>query len=195
MADPSLSVSSRYLEAVLAAGGLPLSLPPTTDCAALADAVARCDGALFTGGDDIDPRRHWPDVPAALLATCDLVEPARDEMELALLAEVFRQRKPLLAICRGHQLVNLFLGGTLYVDLPTEAPGEIAHNRMELRNDVVHPVTLPPDSGYAAIVGTTTLGVNSTHHQAVHRLAAPLRAAALAPDGVVEACESLSLDQ
>lgn len=189
MADHSTSVSSRYLDAVLAAGGLPVSLPLTTDLEVLADAVAHADGILFSGGDDIDPRRYWPEVPDALLATCDLAEPARDVMELALLAEIFRQRKPLLAICRGHQLVNVFLGGTLYVDLPTEVGGAVAHNQMDLRNDVAHRVDLPADSRYAAITGTTTLGVNSTHHQAVHRLATPLRAAATAPDGVVEATE------
>ncbi len=189
MGDPSTSVSSRYLQSVLDAGGLPLSLPLTTDRTVLADAVAQCDGVLFTGGDDIDPRLYWPDAPAVLLATCDLAEAGRDEMELALLAEVFARRKPLLAVCRGHQLVNIFLGGTLYVDLPTQAPGPFAHNRMDVRNEVAHAVTLPPDSGYAAITGTTALGVNSTHHQAIHQLAAPLRAVALAPDGVIEATE------
>lgn len=189
MADPSTSVSSRYLQSVLDAGGLPLSLPLTTDRAALADAVAQCAGVLLTGGDDIDPRRYWPEVPATLLATCDLVEPARDDMELALLAEVFTQRKPLLAICRGHQLVNVFLGGTLFVDLPSQTTGTLAHNRMDRRNDVAHLVTLPADSNYAALTGVTELGVNSTHHQAIARLAAPLRAVALAPDGLIEATE------
>ena len=189
MGDPSISVSARYLGSVLAAGGLPLALPLTTDRTALAEAVAQCHGVLMTGGDDIDPRLYWPDVPAVLLETCDLAETGRDEMELALLAEVFAQRRPLLAICRGHQLVNLFLGGTLYVDLPTQAPGAVAHNRMDVRNDVAHRVTLPPDSAYAAIAGTTELSVNSTHHQGIHRLAAPLRAVALAEDGLIEATE------
>ncbi len=189
MADHSTSVSSRYLDAVLAAGGVPVSLPLTTDREVLADAVAQASGVLFSGGDDIDPRRYWPEVQEALLATCDLAEPARDVMELALLAEIFRQRKPLLAICRGHQLVNVFLGGTLYVDLPTQVASAVAHNQMDLRNDVAHQVDLPADSRFAAISGTTTLGVNSTHHQAIHRLASPLRASATAPDGVVEAAE------
>ncbi len=189
MGDPSISVSSRYLGSVLTAGGLPLSLPLTTDRATLAEAVAQCHGVLLTGGDDIDPRLYWPEVPATLLETCDLAETGRDEMELALLAEVFAQRRPLLAICRGHQMVNLFLGGTLYVDLPTQAPGAVAHNRMDVRNDVAHHVTLSPDSSFAAITGTTDLGVNSTHHQAIQRLAAPLRAVAVAEDGLIEATE------
>jgi len=189
MADHSTSVSSRYLDAVLAAGGLPVSLPLTTDPAVLADAVALASGVLFSGGDDIEPRRYWPEVPETLLATCDLAEPARDAMELVLLAEIFRQRKPLLAICRGHQLVNIFVGGTLYVDLPSRVDGPVLHNQMDPRNDVAHRVDLPADSRFAAISGTTTLGVNSTHHQAIHRLASPLRASATAPDGVVEAAE------
>lgn len=189
MGDPSTSVSHRYLQAVLRAGGLPVSLPPTTDRAALADAVAQSAGVLLTGGEDIDPRRYWPEVPETLLATCALAESGRDEMELALIAEVFRQQKPLLAICRGHQLVNLFLGGTLYVDLPTQFPGRVSHDQMAGRDDECHRVTLPAGSQLAAITGLLSLGVNTTHHQGIRRLAAPLRTAATAPDGLIEATE------
>ena len=164
-------------------------MPLPLDAAGLADVVAQSAGVLLTGGDDIDPRFYRPEVPATLLATCALAEPGRDAMELGLIAEVFRQRKPLLAICRGHQLVNVFLGGTLYVDLPTEFPSPVNHHQMAFPNEECHRVTLLADSQLAALTGVISLGVNTTHHQGIHRLAASLRAAATAPDGLIEATE------
>jgi putative glutamine amidotransferase len=108
---------------------------------------------------------------------------------LLLLQEVFRQRKPLLAICRGHQLLNVALGGTLMADLALQAPGPINHRRLDMRNQVVHEVRLTPRSLLSKITGEHRLGVNSTHHQAVGRIAAPLRVTAASSDGVVEALE------
>ena len=187
--DHSISVSSRYLEAVLEAGGLPLALPQLTRRDRLAGYLERADGVLLTGGDDIHPNLYWPGVPADLVACCEFPEPDRDLMELTLLDELFRRPKPLLAICRGHQLVNVALGGTLYVDLPTQRPGDIAHAQMDRRYEPVHPVEVAPDSQAAVIYRLRTLGVNSTHHQAIHRLADPLRATLTAADGVIEGTE------
>lgn len=189
MQDHAISLGSRYLDAILDAGGLPLTLPLTTDRAILAEAVRQCDGVMITGGDDIAPGIYWPDVPESLLKTCDLAEPARDVMELELLREVFEQRKPLLAICRGHQLVNVMLGGTLHVDIPSERPGAFRHSQMDRKYEQVHEITVAADSRLAAIWKQTTLGVNSTHHQAVNKIAKPLRAVAHGPDGIIEACE------
>jgi enolase len=102
---------------------------------------------------------------------------------------VFRQRKPVLAICRGHQLLNVALGGTLIVDIPTELPHAQNHSRPDRRFDIVHDARLTADSLLAKIIGTQTLGVNSTHHQAVGRVAPPLQVVARSDDGVVEAME------
>jgi putative glutamine amidotransferase len=106
-----------------------------------------------------------------------------------VLREVFRQGKPLLAICRGHQLLNVALGGTLYVDLPQQRPGGVKHNRPDRKDRPVHKVALTPGSLLHKITGQRTLAVNSTHHQAVARVAAGLRATAVSPDGIVEALE------
>jgi putative glutamine amidotransferase len=187
--DHSISVGSRYLQAVLAAGGLPVALPLVTDRAELRAYLERADGVLLTGGDDIAPAIHRPGVTSELLAKCECAEPARDVMELSLLDELFKRPRPLLAICRGHQVVNIALGGTLYVDLPTERPGRVNHAQVARKYEVVHEVEVTPGSAMHAIYQRSSLGVNTTHHQAIHRLAEPLAATILAPDGVIEGTE------
>ena len=187
--DHSISVGSRYLDAILGAGGLPVALPLTTDRQSLRAFLERADGVLLTGGDDLAPALHRPDVSAELLARCDCAEPARDLMELTILDELFKTPKPLLAICRGHQLVNVALGGTLYVDLPSERPGHVIHAQMARRFEVVHSVEVLSGSAMRALYRRPSLGVNTTHHQAIHRLAEPLAATLLAPDGVIEGTE------
>ena len=114
---------------------------------------------------------------------------ARDLRELLLIDEVFRQRKPLLAICRGHQMLNVALGGTLVADIPSQLPRAINHRRMDRRSEIVHEVRLTPGSLLAKITGRQRLGVNSTHHQAVARVAAPLKVAAVSSDGIIEGLE------
>ncbi len=187
--DPSISVGNRYLDAVADAGGLPLVLPLTTDRSRLAEYVEAADGVMLTGGDDIDPRIYQPEIDPALLGLCDCAGPVRDTMELTLLDVLFRSPRPLLAICRGHQLVNVALGGTLYADLPSQRPGEIRHAQMDRRFETVHEVEVVPGTASAGFWKSARFGVNSTHHQAVHRLADPLQATLLAPDGVIEGTE------
>lgn len=189
MQDHAISLGSRYLQALWDAGGMAVALPLLTDRARIAEVVAAADGLVISGGDDLAPERYWPDVPAHLRSTCDCAEPERDEMEMILIEEVFRARRPLLAICRGHQAVNVALGGTLYVDLPSERPTDIRHCQMERKYEVIHDVTVLPDAGMAALYGRPTLGVNSTHHQAIHRLAAPLRPTLISTDGLIEGTE------
>jgi len=113
----------------------------------------------------------------------------RDLRELRLSDEVFRQRKPLLAICRGHQLLNVAFGGALIADIRRQLPGALNHQRLDKAGDLVHEVALTPGSLLAKITGQRTLGVNSSHHQAVLRPAEPLVAAARSRDGIVEAME------
>lgn len=189
--DASLSLSRRYADAVREAGGLPVVLPPTADSRVLAEIVTRAQGVLLTGGDDVAPEIYAPELPDRVrkLARVTPDGGLRDVSELLLLNEVFRQRKPLLCICRGHQVLNVALGGTLVVDLPTQRPGDVNHRQMDRKCDVVHSVRLTPGSLLAKMARQQTLGVNSTHHQAVDRVAPGLRAVAVSPDGVVEALE------
>lgn len=189
--DPSLSLSLRYPQAVAACGGVPLVMPTTGNAATVAEFVRRADGILLTGGDDLDPEIYGARLPAELKAKARVTPDggARDRFELMVVDEVLRQRKPLLAICRGHQLLNVALGGSLFVDLPSQRPDGLKHGRMDLKTESVHDIRLVRDGLLARLVGGRTMGVNSTHHQAVNRVARPLRAVAKSPDGIVEAVE------
>ena len=187
--DVSTSLSENYPRAVMAGGGLPLILPCTTERVLIAECVRRSDGVLLTGGDDVNPDLYWPAVPPQLRQTVGHLDRQRDLRELLVIAEVFRQRKPLLAICRGHQLLNVALGGTLLVDIAAQVPAAINHNRADRKNALVHEAQLTADSLLARINGSQRMGVNSSHHQAVDRVAAPLRVTALGADGVVEGLE------
>jgi len=189
LADLSLSLAECYARALIAAGGLPWVLSCTADRAFIAACVARCDGVMLTGGEDIQPGLHSPGAPAALVAKVKQTEPERDLFELLVIEEVFRQRKPLLGICRGHQLVNVAMGGDLFIDLPTEQPQAIDHRRVDRKCELVHEAVLEPDSELARIFGRPRIRVNSTHHQAVKRLAPLFRSVAVGPDGVIEAME------
>lgn len=190
-ADDSVSLSHRYLEAIMAAGGLPLVMPPTIQRGLIAECVRRCEGVLLTGGDDIEPRVYDGRLPGRVKRTVESTPDGgcRDLRELLLIDEVFRQRKPLLAICRGHQILNVALGGTLLADISSQKPRALDHRRTEQRNEIVHEVRLTPGSMLAKIMGGQTLGVNSTHHQAIARVSAPLRVTAASSDGIVEGLE------
>lgn len=188
-ADASISLSEAYQSAIVAAGGLPLVLPGIASAELLAECVSRCDGVLLTGGDDINPELYRDHLPARLRKTVGAAPVERDLRELILIDEVFQQRKPLLGICRGHQLINVALGGTLVVDIRTEVPNALNHQRMDRKSEVVHEARLTGDSMLAKIAGKQFLGVNSTHHQALGRVAEPLRVTAASRDGVVEAAE------
>lgn len=189
--DRSLSLSEAYPRAIAAAGGLPLTMPSGQSRKLISECVSRCDGVLITGGDDIDPRLYKDRVPGKLRKTVETTPDGgeRDFRELILIDEIFRQHKPLLAICRGHQMLNIALGGTLVVDISTEVPGAMKHARMDKRSEVVHEVQLTRESLLSKITGKRTLGVNSTHHQAVGRVAELLQVAAVSADGVVESME------
>jgi putative glutamine amidotransferase len=190
-ADRSISLSEAYPRAVADAGGVPLTLPVGKSRELIAECVSRCDGVLLTGGDDIEPSLYGNGLPPRLRRTVETSPDGgeRDLRELILIDEIFRQRRPLLAICRGHQLLNVALGGTLIVDIPLQVPRAIEHRRMDRRSEVVHEVRLTRESLLSKIASKTNLGVNSTHHQAVGRVAGPLQVTGASDDGVVESME------
>jgi putative glutamine amidotransferase len=187
--DMSISLSETYQKAIVTAGGVPLVLPYMASKEIIAECVSHCDGVLLTGGDDINPDLYAKRLSPALRKTVTIEPGERDLRELMLIDEVFRQKKPILGICRGHQMMNVALGGTLLVDIPSQKPGAITHRRPDKKSDIVHEARLTGDSMLAKITGKQKLGVNSTHHQAVDRVAAPLRVTATSDDGIVEAME------
>jgi len=187
--DYSISLSQTYLDAISTAGGLPLVVPAAPSPKLVAEYVRRCDGVMLTGGDDIQPELYYPDVPAELRKTVGPNDPVRDLLETLVVREAFAQQKPLLAICRGHQILNITLGGTLFVDIPSQVKTEINHSRLKQKDRVVHQVILEEDSLIHRVFGEREIGVNSSHHQAVDRVARPLQVTGRAPDGVIEALE------
>jgi|SRR6185436_16279151 putative glutamine amidotransferase len=187
--DYSLSLSMNYPQALAAAGGMPWLLPCEPERKFIAQAVQRADGILLTGGDDIDPKRYTRALPQAVAKTVHRSHAARDTFELMLVAEAFRQRKPMLCICRGHQLLNVALGGTLLADIPLQRPLALNHNRSDKKDRVVHEIECAEGSLLHRIAGKRKLGVNSSHHQAVERIAKDLRVTAVTKDGIVEGME------
>ena len=189
--DLSISLSVKYQRALMQAGALPMAMPATISPEFIRESVKRCDGVLLTGGEDVEPKIYGVKLPPRLRRKVKVTADggARDWRELVLINEVFRQGKPLLAICRGHQVLNVALGGTLLADIASQVPGAANHRRMDKRNEVVHEVRLTDGTILFKITGRTRLGVNSTHHQAVGRVARLLQVIGCSDDGIVESMQ------
>ena len=177
----AVNVQSTYIAAVAAAGNTPVVLPATTDRELVARMLAPLDALLLCGGEDVEPRRYGAK-PSPRLGK---VNRRRDAWEFLLLDEAVKRRLPVFGICRGCQVINVYFGGTLWQDLPSERPGEITH-----RSKKLHPIRIVQGSHLAKSLRAENLMVNTSHHQAVKDLAPGFRAVAFAPDGVVEAIES-----
>lgn len=190
-ADLSISLSMAYQTALMDVGAVPVIMPATVSREQVAVCVRTTDGVLMSGGHDINPALYVKRVPSRLCRTVTVTADsgARDLRELMLVDEVFRQRKPLLAICRGHQLLNVALGGTLVVDIRAQIPGARNHACLAKKNDIVHHAHLTENGLLAKITGQRMLGVNSTHHQAVGRIAEPLCVTGRSDDGIVESMQ------
>ncbi len=177
----------RYVEAVRSAGGLPLLIPlqyPTGEIERLARLF---DGILIIGGNDVDPKRY-NGVPDPSVSAPN---PERDALEIAIVRLAAEQDLPLFGICRGEQVMNIAMGGTLYTDLPSQFPTVLRHQQSDDTpvSKLTQRVRIDPASRLYAIVGAETIWTNTFHHQAVQRLGNGFRVAAAATDGVVEAIE------
>jgi len=185
----SLWMLPGYFDGIRDAGGLPIMLPLEVSSEDALQAYTLCDGLLFTGGHDVDPALYHEEIRP----TCGGLNPARDALEETLFRRAFLDDLPVLGICRGIQLINALMGGSLYQDLPTEFHSEHpVEHVMQLPYDrACHTVELVKGSPLAKRVGQDVLGVNSYHHQAIRRLAGGLTPMAYAPDGLMEAvcCE------
>lgn len=173
--------------AVAAAGGLPVYVPPGLRPDLLRDLYARLDGLLLPGGPDVDPVIYGqPRHPL----TREIDDP-RDELELTLARWAVDDDLPVFGICRGHQVLNVALGGTLVQDIPSQVETTLTHDLPPglPRSTRLHDVTIDEASRLARILGVTHASVNSLHHQSVQQAAPGARVTATAPDGVVEAIE------
>ena len=181
---PRVRVNEAYTRALTRAGMIPLVLAPI-DTRFAADVVARVDGVVLTGGEDVAPHRYGaPPHPST-----DPPHETRDASEIALIAAARAAKLPVLAICRGLQIMNVALGGTLVQDIPSERGSSTVHTRSDARATRVHDVRITAGSRLAEALGATTLTVNSSHHQAIDRPGSGLKINATAPDGVIEGAE------
>ncbi|MBI1736653.1 MAG: gamma-glutamyl-gamma-aminobutyrate hydrolase family protein [Candidatus Rokubacteria bacterium] len=178
-------VNASYLRAVQGAGGVPVLLPPQLDEGARHALWQRIHGLVLTGGGDIDPARFGE----TRHATVYEVSAARDALELDLARSALDGEVPLFAICRGIQVLNVVLGGTLVQDIPSEVGTSIVHSQKERRDQRTHSVTVSGETRLADVLGAHDVTVNSFHHQSIRKLGSGLRDVAWAPDGVIEGVE------
>lgn len=181
------SVGEAYLQAIYQTGACPVMIPPGMPEEIFNDLFPRLDGILFTGGGDIHPSAYGePSHPVI-----KEIDEDRDRMELSLLEKSMKNGLPFLGVCRGLQLINVGMGGTLYADIASQHSQALKHDFYPgwPRNHLAHEVAVDTQSRLAKISGSHQFMVNSLHHQAVRQLAPGLIATAHSPDGLVEALE------
>jgi putative glutamine amidotransferase len=179
-----------YRQAVLHVGGEVHVVDPSMT---VDDVFGSIDGLLLTGGEDVSPARYGEQAHPSVVD----VDPARDDFEIALIAEGRRRNLPIFAICRGIQILNVACGGTLVQDIPSEVAGAIDHSWTVPPHkpyDLAHEVWIDKDTLLARLMrerlsDTDACEANSRHHQAVKQLAEGFRVSATAPDGIIEAIE------
>lgn len=182
-----------YIEELRKVGAVPWLIPLIpNDPDTLREIFDRLDGVFITGGVDVDPSRYG-EVKTPLCGTTDS---DRDAVEIALLQHALRRRLPVLAVCRGIQILNVACGGSLYQDVTAQVPAALKHDyfptpEQPSRKFLAHDVAVKRGSRLSQIMGDTVVPVNSMHHQAIKELASNLAATAHAPDGIIEGVEGL----
>jgi putative glutamine amidotransferase len=184
--EHTLSLRRDYHDAVLQAGGIPILLPYLTDEQEMEELIDKLDGLILSGGFDVDPA-WFGEEPHSQLGE---VVPERDEVELKYCRLFLKTNKPLFAICRGCQVLNVAVGGTLYQDLPSQWENALQHSQRAPRFHPSHSIQMKEGSLLAKISGKLKQRVNSFHHQAIKEVKAPFTVVATSPDGVIEAIES-----
>jgi putative glutamine amidotransferase len=184
--NPITAVQHTYIRAVTQAGGLPVLIPSILPEEDFLELYSQLQGIMFTGGGDVS-LSYFEGVQHVRISG---VDESRDLTEISLLRKAVNDGKPLLGICRGTQVMNVALGGTLYTHVADQVKGALDHDYPgELFSAIVHPVSVDETTRAAEIFGETLLHVNSLHHQALKDIAPSLRVAGNAPDGVVEIVE------
>ena len=174
-----------YMKGIELAGGFPVMFPLTSEDEDILQMIRLCDGILFTGGQDVEPQVYGEEKTEA----CGECRPERDRMEIMLFKELLKDDKPVLGICRGIQLFNACLGGTLYQDLPSQHASQVCHRQFPPYDEPVHEVILQKHTPLQELLEKSVMQVNSYHHQAVDRVADGMIVSAAAPDGIIEAIE------
>lgn len=181
------SVRKTYTESVLKSGGLPILIPITTSEEDLRLILSQINALILIGGEDIDPS-YYKEKPIKQLGDINKV---RDTYDFLLIQLACESNLPILGICRGLQAINVFFGGSLYQDIPSQyADNSVNHQQKEPSRIATHTLQLHPNSMLAAVTGKSELHTNTHHHQAIKEIATGFRATAWSSDGIIEAIES-----
>lgn len=180
-------INDDYIKSVQKAGGIPILIPFSDNIENIKEYINKIDGIIFSGGEDISPLNYNEDP----IKEVECIIEERDRFELELFKEVYEKQIPILGICRGLQIINIALGGSLYQDIYTQIPDCLGHSpKHTLRSNLYHSVKIEKDSKLFDIFKTQDLKVNSFHHQSVKKLGKDLRISAISSDGIVEGIES-----
>lgn len=177
-------VHHDYHRSIVACGGIPIVIPTTNPEIAIHQ-IDLCDGVIVSGGEDVDPIFYQSEPHQHLGFT----NPDRDKFEIAVIQHVLEHKKPLLAICRGIQILNVALGGTLIQDIPSQLQDALQHTQRVPRGRDSHWVSVKENTTLRQIFGSEKVRVNSLHHQAIDRVSERLNIVATASDGIIEAVE------
>lgn len=188
--ERTLGLGNQYSRAIELAGGLPLVVPYIESEADIREVIDYCDGVFFTGGADVDPAEYGEEISEK----CGAFQKYRDALEIAACKAAVNANKAILGVCRGSQLINVALGGSLYQDLPSEVGGDVAHVQTENKDSFSHAVNVVEGTPFARLAGAERIRANSFHHQAIKRLGDGLVPMAYADDEVIEAAYSTELD-
>lgn len=182
-----IGARTTYIESIIAAGGVPLIIPFIADPGKLIEIYKCCHAILLPGGEDVEPVAYGEKPHEKLGA----VAPRRDGLEIFLTRRAYADKKPILGICRGIQVMNVALGGTLYQDLPSQHPSPVVHSdhSPDAFRKLTHQIKIESGCFLERILSKNTLGVNSLHHQAIKDIAPTLRVSARAPDEIIEGVE------
>ena len=181
------AVNNEYIEAILLSGGSPITIPISNQKEAIKSVLNVCDGLILSGGVDVDPILYHEDIQIS----CGEIDKDRDEFEMLLIECALELHKPILGICRGHQMLNVYFGGSLYQDIHS-LENVISHVQKGSRGQGCQQIMIEPNSFLGNILGTSAY-VNSYHHQAVFKVAENFKVTAQTKDGVVEGIEHCHL--
>lgn len=181
-----LALPHDYISGVLDAGGTPVVIPPMEDAEKLRSALDLCDALLLTGGDDVNPALYGEE----MLPICGDLTPERDHAEPILIRHAIEKGLPILGICRGIEILNVALGGTLYQDIAEQYGREVKHPCYDIPGGDAHGMRYLPGTLLHQVMGMDGSMVNSRHHQGVKDVAPGMKVNALAPDGFIEGLEA-----
>ena len=181
--EKNTKLSQFYISAIEHSGAIPVVLPYSEENRTIDGFIDLCDGFLFSGGVDIDPKYYGEEQ----MPFCGEIQSYRDEFELKIFKKIIDKGKPILAICRGAQLVNVALGGTLFQDIPSQTSATINHRQTEDTLSFSHSVKVLFGTPLYDLINKESLPANSFHHQAIKELGNGLRAMAISDDGIIEA--------